>query len=144
MNVRTQPFVYHFAIVNCRNACIEWNTDSFEITENDRQSDGSALQGIQEKDRFVVGNIHNFHFQADITLASISAASVMKEQKIETDPLADNKPIKVPAVSFTSRRRQSSWYGFSKILRNGKTLARCDYCMKTINNTAKARLEAHR
>lgn len=42
------------------------------------------------------------------------------------------------------RPAHGDWYGFTKIKRNDRSIAKCNNCSKLVMNTSKARLECHR
>lgn len=42
------------------------------------------------------------------------------------------------------RPMHEHWYGYKRIVVNGKTVAKCMNCLKNFSNTGKTRLAAHR
>lgn len=42
------------------------------------------------------------------------------------------------------RPKHDSWFGYEQVKENGKTVAKCLNCLVLLNNTAAARMDAHR
>lgn len=55
-----------------------------------------------------------------------------------------NRDKSTPSTSASGRPMHEHWVGYKKIHINGRVAAKCNNCLKTVTNTAKARLLKHR